>query len=90
MAVRGRLSRGDAVVAVRTEPVDTGEFGQTARGAAAREHRNHVDGLGDQRLGNGNDSFLDELFETAKRAETLVAKFIVDDASQTGLVVKTK
>ena len=31
-----------------------------------------------------------ESIETAKRAVTLVAKFIVDDASQTGLVVKTK
>ena len=31
-----------------------------------------------------------ESIETAKRAETLVAKFIVDDASQSGLVATTK
>ena len=42
---------GDAVVAVRAEPFDAGEFGEPARGAAAGEDGNEVDGLGDQRAG---------------------------------------
>jgi hypothetical protein len=60
---------GDAVVAVRAEPFDAGEFGEPARGAAAGEDGDEVDGLGDQRARDGDDGFLDELFEAAQRAD---------------------
>ena len=51
------------------EPCDEGEFGEPARGAAAGEHGDDVDGLGDQRARHGDDGFLDELLEAAQRAE---------------------
>jgi hypothetical protein len=38
---------------------------RSARGTAAREHGDQVDGLGDQRAWNGDDGFLDELLEVA-------------------------
>ena len=55
----------DAVVAVRAEPSDVGEFGEPARGTAAGEDGNEVDGLGDQRARDCDDGFLNELFEPA-------------------------
>ena len=50
-------------------PVDTGEFGEPPIGAAAGEHGDEIDGLGDQRARNGDDGFLDELLQPAQRAE---------------------
>ena len=41
------------------------------RRAAPRpdRHGDHVDGLGDQRAGHGDDGFLDELLQPAQRAD---------------------
>ena len=63
-------SGDDAVVAGRgIEPGDAGELGEPALGAAAGEHGDEIDGLGDQRARDGDDGFLDELLEPAQRAE---------------------
>lgn len=59
----------DAVIAVRAEAIDTGEFGQPARGTAPGEDGNEIDRLGDQRTRNGDDRFLNELFHPAQRAD---------------------
>src|SRR3546814_3213476 len=59
----------DAVVAVRSQPLDAGEFGEPARGTASGEDGNKVDGLRDQRARDRYDSFLNELFETAQCAD---------------------
>ena len=60
----------DAVIAGGgIETGDEGEFGEAAFAAAAAQHRDEIDGLGDQRPGDGDDGFLDELFEAAHRAE---------------------
>src|SRR5690606_31331910 len=59
---------GDAVVAIRPQPVDAGEFGQPARGTAPGKDGNKVDGLGDQSARDRDDGFLNELFEPAQRA----------------------
>ena len=58
----------DAVVAVRPQPFDAGEFGQPARGTAPGKDGNKVDGLGDQRARDSDDALLNELFKTAERA----------------------
>jgi hypothetical protein len=63
-----KAAGGEAVVAVRAEPFDAGEFGERRR-AAAGEHGDEVDGLGDQRARDGDDGFLDELLQAAQRAE---------------------
>ena len=47
------------------EAGDAGEFGKTPVGAAACENGDEVDGLGDQGAWDGDDGFLNELFETA-------------------------
>src|SRR5579885_3033644 len=60
---------GDAVVAATPETVDAGELGETARGAAAAQHGDEIDGFGDQRARDRDDGFLDELLETAERAD---------------------
>ena len=63
-------SGDDAVVAVAgSSPATSGELGEAALGAAAGEHRDDIDGLGDQRARHGDDGFLDELLEPAQRAE---------------------
>src|SRR3546814_13335484 len=59
----------DAVVAVRSQPLDAGEFGEPARGTASGEDGNKVDGLRDQRARDRYDSFLNELFGTAQCAD---------------------
>jgi hypothetical protein len=75
---------GDAVVAVRAEPFDAGEFGEPARGAAAGEDGDEVDGLGDQRARDGDDGFLDELFEAAQRADAGAGMDRADAAGMAG------
>ena len=60
----------DAVVAGGgIETGDEGEFGKAAFAAAPAQNRDEIDGLGDQRAGDGDDGFLDELLEAAQRAE---------------------
>jgi len=81
----GRLGcGGKAVVGVRPEPLDAGEFGETPRSAAAGEHGHEIDGLGDQRPGDGDDSFLDELLEAAQRAECGASVDRADPAGMAG------
>src|SRR5690606_36154656 len=58
----------DAVVAVRPQPFDAGKLGQPARGTAPGKDGNKVDGLGDQRARDGDDSLLYELFEATECA----------------------
>src|SRR3546814_11056401 len=58
-----------AVVAVRLKPFAASEFGEATGRAAAAEHRDEIDGLGDQRAGDRDDGFLNELLEAAHRAE---------------------
>src|SRR5689334_10296780 len=60
---------GDAIVAAGPEAFDAGELGKTARRAAATQHGDEVDGLGDERARHGDDGFLDELLEAAQRAD---------------------
>jgi len=59
----------DAVVAIGAEAFDAGELGKTTGGTASRQHRHEIDGLRDQNARDGDDGFLDELFETAQRAD---------------------
>jgi hypothetical protein len=75
---------GDAVVAVRPQPFDAGEFGQPARGTAPGEDGNKVDGLGDQGARDGDDSLLDELFEAAQRADAGTGMDGADPARMAG------
>jgi hypothetical protein len=63
--LRGWGGGGDAVVAVRAEPLDAREFCEPAGGAASGEDRHEVDRLGNQRTGDRDDGLLDELFEAA-------------------------
>ena len=49
---------------------------------AAGEHRDDVDGLGDQGARNGDDGFLDELLEPAQRADAGAG---VDGADAAGM-----
>ena len=73
----------DAVIAGGgIEAGDESEFGEAAFAAAAAQHRDEIDGLGDQRLGDGDDGFLDELFEAADRAERRAG---VDGADPAGM-----
>src|SRR3546814_18763021 len=58
-----------AVVAVRLKPFAASDFGEATGRAAAAEHRDEIDGLGDQRAGDRDDGFLNELLEAAQRAE---------------------
>ena len=60
----------DAVVAVRSQPFDAGEFGEPARGTAPGKDGNKVDGLGDQRARDGDDSLLNELFKATERTDS--------------------
>ncbi len=49
---------GDAVVAVRPEAFDASELCEAASRAAAAEHRDEIDSLGDQRARDRDDGFL--------------------------------
>src|SRR3546814_2202455 len=51
------------------EALDAGEFGEPARRAAAGEHGDEVDRLGDQRARDGHHGFLDELLHATERAD---------------------
>src|SRR5699024_2801113 len=44
-------------------------FGQSARGTAPGKDGNDVDGLGDQRARDGDDSLLNELFKATERTD---------------------
>ena len=59
----------ERVVAVFAEACDSRELDQPALSPSAGKHGDDLDGLGDERARNGDDGFLDELFETAQRAE---------------------
>ena len=59
----------EAVLAVRVEPVDPGELGESAIVAAPLEHRDQADRFRDQRSRDGQHRFLDELFEAPKGAQ---------------------
>ncbi|CAM5340128.1 hypothetical protein ATER59S_01087 [Aquamicrobium terrae] len=59
----------DGVIAVRPQPIDAGEFDQTARRSAPGKNSNKVDSLGDQSARDRDDGFLDELFEAAQRTD---------------------
>ena len=58
----------DGVVTVRTQPIDAGEFDQAAGRSTSGKNGDKVDGLGDQGPRDGDDGFLDELFEASQRA----------------------
>ena len=66
------------------EPIDAGEFGKAPRAATTGQHRHEVDGLGDQRPGDGDDSFRDELLEAAQRAERAARVDRADPARMAG------
>ena len=72
------------VVAVRSEPFDAGEFGKPSIGAAAGEHGDEIDRLGDQRARDGDDGFLDQLLEPAERAECRAGMDGADAAGMAG------
>ena len=78
------MSGSDAVIAVRSETFDAGEFREPSRGTASGENRHHADGFGDQRLGDSDDGFLDELFEAAQRAERSAGVDRADAAGMAG------
>ena len=60
--------RGDeAVAAVRVETLDADELGQAALGAAAVQHGDDVDRLGDQRARHARHGFEDQLLEPVER-----------------------
>ena len=57
------------VVAGAGEAADQSEVDKAALGATPGQHGDDVDRLGNHRARHGDDGFLDELFETAQRAE---------------------
>src|SRR5579884_3055274 len=73
---------GDAVVAATPEALDAGELGEAARSAAAAQHRDEIDGLGDQGPRDRDDGFLNELLEAAERADSGAG---VDGADSAGM-----
>ena len=70
------------VVAVWSEPFDAGEFGKPSIGAAAGQHGDELDRLGDQRARDGDDGFLDQLLQSAERAQ---CRARMDGAHATGM-----
>jgi hypothetical protein len=59
------------VVLAGLQALDLGKLDQATSGAAPRQHRDDVDRRGDQRPRNGDDDFLDELFEPVQRANRI-------------------
>src|SRR3546814_15682740 len=57
------------VCAAVARSLDAGEVGEAARSAAAGEHGDEVDRLGDQRARDGHHGFLDELLHATERAD---------------------
>ena len=74
--------RHDGVVAGRCQARDAGELDETALATAAGEDGDEVDGLGDERAGDGDDGFLNQLLEPAERAESAAG---VDGANAAGM-----
>ncbi len=74
----------DAVVAVRSQPFDAGEFGQPGARNRAGKDGNKVDGLGDQGARDRDDSLLDELFKAAQRADAGTRMDSADPARMAG------
>ena len=72
----------DGVVAVGAEPIDAGEFNETAGRSASGEDGNKVDRFGDQGARHRDNGFLDELFEAAQRADAGTG---MDGADPTGM-----
>ncbi|SED44705.1 hypothetical protein SAMN05519105_4016 [Rhodobacter sp. 24-YEA-8] len=60
---------GNPVVAVGSETFDAGEFDKPPCGTATGKDGDEVDGLRDHGARNGDNGFLDELFEAAQRAD---------------------
>ena len=74
----------DAVIPVRAEARDAGEFGHAPRGTAAGQHGHQVDRLGDQRAGYGDDGFLNELFHPPQSANGAAGVDRADTAGMAG------
>ena len=74
----------DGVIAVRPQPIDAGEFDQPAGRAASGKNGDEVDCLGNQGARDGDDGFLDELFEASQRANTGTGMDGADPARMAG------
>src|SRR6266851_2016405 len=57
------------VVAIRPKPFDTGEFGKPPVRTPACQDSDELDGLGDHRAWDRDDSFLDQLLHPPERAD---------------------
>src|SRR5438874_6681161 len=53
----------ELVVAIGREALDMCKFGKTAIATSARQHRDHVDGFGDQGARDGDNGFLNQLLQ---------------------------
>ena len=57
------------VIAVRTKALDTSKLSEPPIGAAACQHSDELDRLGDQRTRHRDDGFLDQLLHPAERTQ---------------------
>ena len=72
------------IVASRTETFDDSELRQSAFRAAARQYRDQVDRFSNEGARNGDDGFLDELFESPQGADRRAGVDRADPARMAG------
>jgi hypothetical protein len=57
------------IVAIRIEVLNDRQIGDTALAASPGQHRNNINGLGDQGAGHGHNRLLYKLLEPSQRSD---------------------